>query len=258
MRRRLLTLALLALALLLAASAPAEVRQVGNIRVFFDGDFSPHALPRDRLAPVKVDIEGRISTTDGSQPPPLRVLEIALNRHGRLSARGLPTCRAAALQSASTSSALAKCRGALVGHGSFQARLSFGEETNLPADGPVLVFNSRQHGRPALLLHFYITTPVEATLVLPLGINHEPQGNFGFVLRTKVPKLGGDIGSITGIKLTIGRRYSYRGERRSYLLASCGAFEGFSGGPFPFLRGSFSFAGNRRINTTLIRNCQVR
>jgi hypothetical protein len=258
MRRRLLILASLGLAIVLAGSAPGEVRQVGNLRVVLDGGFSPKRLPRDRLAPVKVNVEGRMFTTDGSQPPPLRVFEIALNRHGRLSAQGLPTCRAATLQSASNSGALAKCRGALVGHGSFHAMLAFGTETRIPADGPVLVFNSRQHGRPGLLLHFYITSPVEATLVLPLRIHHQPKGEFGFLLRTKVPKLGGDIGSITGINLTIGRSYSYRGEKRSYLLASCAAPEGFSGGPFPFLRGSFSFAGNQRIDTTLIRNCHVR
>jgi hypothetical protein len=258
MRRRLLTLTLLGCGLLLAASAAAEVVQHGNVRVVLDGDFSPHQLPRDRLAPVKVSVESRITTTDGSSPPPLRVLEIGLNRHGRISAQGLQTCRAAELQSASTSSALDRCRGALVGHGSFEALLSFGTGDTVLSGGTALVFNTRRQGKPALLLHFYVRSPVEATLVLPLRIEHRSTGDFGFVLRTKVPKIAGDIGSITGIKLAIGRKYSYRGERRSYLLASCEAPSGFSGGPFPFLRGSFTFADNQRIDTTLIRNCRVR
>lgn len=258
MRRRLPTLVLLAFALLLAASATAEVKQAGNVRVVLDGGFAPKSLPRTRLAPVTVKIEGRIATTDGTQPPPLRILEIGLNRHGRLSAVGLPTCRASKLQSASTSAALAQCRPALVGHGHFEAMLDFGGQTRIPAGGKVLLFNAGDRGQPRLLLHFFIRTPVEAALVLPLRIEHRAKGNFGIALRTSVPKLGGGIGSITGIDLTIGRRYSYRGEARSYLLASCGAPPGWTEALFPFLRASFSFADNRHLDTTLVRSCRVR
>jgi hypothetical protein len=258
MRRIFISAAALVVAAALATGAGAEVVRRGNLIVHLDGDFSPHALPRDHLAPVKVQIKGRIGTTDGTPPPPLRTFEVALNRHGRLSAVGLRRCQASALQSVSTKTALSRCRGALVGHGSFQTVLSFGSETHVPASGPVLVFNSGRDGRPALLLHFYITTPVEATLVLPLRIRQESEGSFGTTLRTRVPKLAGGIGSITGINLTIGRTYSYRGKRHGYLLAGCEAPEGFPGATFPFLRGSFSFTGDKRINTTVIRNCQVR
>jgi hypothetical protein len=259
MRRRLLTLTLLGLAAVgFVASAGAVIIQKGNVRVALDGGFTPHSLPRDRLAPVKVEIQSRIFTVDGSQPPPLRELEIGLNRHGRLSALGLPTCRPGFVQSRSTSAALARCRGALVGHGSFQASISFGSGEAIPAKGSVLVFNSRKHGHPGLLLHFFVRSPVESTLVLPLRIEHTSEGEFGIALRTKVPKLGGDVGSITGIKLTVGRSYEFRGERHSYLSASCTAPAGFSGVPFPFMRGTFTFAGEDRITTTIVRSCHVR
>jgi hypothetical protein len=258
MRRRLLTLALLGCGLVLAAPVAAEVVQKGDVRVVLNGNFSPQALPREHLAPVEVSVESRIMTTGGGAPPPLRVFEIALNRHGRIFVQGLGICHAPELQSASTERALARCRGALVGEGRFEALLSFGSQTDVSSAGRVLVFNARQEGKPALLLHFYVRSPVEGTLVLPLRIEHRRRGDFGFVLRTKVPKIAGDVGSITGIKLTIGRRFSYRGTSRSYLLASCAAPAGFSGGPFPFLRGTFSFADNQRIDTTLIRSCRVR
>lgn len=241
----------------LAAGAPAEVRQEGNLRVKFNGSFAPHALPRNRLAPVRVKIEGKISTTDGSHPPPLRALELALNSHGRLSTRGLPTCQAATLQSTSTQEALARCGGALVGRGRFHTAFAFGAGSPIPSDGEVLAFNSGRPSRPAVLLHLFGTVPVRATFVVPLRIGHQAGGNFGTVLRARIPRLAGGVGSITGISLTIGRTYSFRGRRRSYLSASCDAPAGFSAAVFPFLRGGFTFAEHQEIRTTLIRACQV-
>ncbi|HEX2707878.1 MAG TPA: hypothetical protein VHM66_07725 [Solirubrobacterales bacterium] len=107
---------LLALAVLLGAGvARGELSQKGERRISFDGGFTPRSLPRDRPAPVTVSIEGSIGTTDGTHPPALRRLEIALNRNGRLSTRGLPACTSPLLQSTSTEAALERCRPALVG-----------------------------------------------------------------------------------------------------------------------------------------------
>jgi hypothetical protein len=94
--------------------------------------------------------------------------------------------------------------------------------------------------------------------VVPLQIGQRREGRFGTVLRARIPKLGGDLGSITKIQLKIGRRYSFGGQRRSYLSAACGAPAGFPGAVFPFARGSFRFEAHRKIQTTLIRDCRVR
>jgi hypothetical protein len=257
MRRAGILIAVAALAVVAgAAFARAEIFQQGDLRVSLNGSFAPHALPRDRLAPVKVKIDGRIATTDGSHPPPLRELELALNRKGRVSPRGLAVCRPGRLQSTSTSLALSRCRGALVGHGHFHASFEFGGE-EIPDEGTVLVFNSRQAGRPSLLLHFYTGTPVQASLVLPLRIGHRSEGNFGVELRTRIPKLPGN-GSITGLDLRIGRNYALDGRRHGYLSASCGAPAGFGIAVFSFLRATFTFADARKIEASLVRNCAVR
>lgn len=257
MRRRLLTIALLGCALLAAAPAAAEVVKLGHVLIRLDGGFSPHKLPRSHLAPVKVEVEGAISTDDGSQPPPLRELKLELNRHGRISARGLGICRSGDLQSLTTEQALSRCRSALIGHGSFGASFDFGTGNLIGAHGPVLVFNSRREGRPSLLLHFYTGSPVEASLVLPLRLAGESKGEFGIVLRTRVPKLAGN-GAITRLKIQLGRTYEYRGKRRSYISASCGAPEGFPGVSFSFLRGTFTFVDQKPYATTLTRDCRVR
>lgn len=257
MGRRFSILLPVAVALLAAGVAQGEQFRTGDVVVHFDADFAPHALPRQRAAPVTVTISGSIGTTDGSRPPALRRLRIELNRHGRLTTRGLPTCSGPMLQSTTSSAALERCRPALVGRGSFAADLEL-EAEGVPAEGRVLVFNSRKNGKPALLIHVYGTVPVAATLVLPLTITRHVKGEFGTVLSAKVPRLAGGLGSITHIEMRLGRTYSFRGRRLSYISGSCAAPAGFNIAFFPFARGTFTFSGGTRLETALTRNCRVR
>lgn len=249
---------LLAFCLLGAGLARAELSQLGNVRISFDGDISPRSLPRDRPAPVTVNVEGAIATTDGTHPPPVRQIQIALNRNGRLSAVGLPACSGPQLQATSTATALTRCRPSLVGHGRFGAEVQFASEQPVAATGAMLAFFGRSAGRPALLLHLYLTQPVQTTLVLPLVIARKAQGRYGTFLSARIPTLAGGLGSVTRIDLTIGRSYRYRGQSRSFISASCPAPAGFTLGNFTLARGTFYFDGGKKIDTTLARNCYVR
>jgi hypothetical protein len=254
--RRLVTLALLLAAVgAFAAVARAEIVQSGDVRVSFHAGFMPTALPRERPAPISVDFEGRISTTDGSHPPALQRLRIELNSAGQVDTRGLPRCRTAALQATSSSLALERCGPALVGKGTFVAQLPV--ERQLLVGGRALVFNGTVGGRPGMLIHIYVSDPVRLTLVIPIRISHR-EGRFGTVLTTTVPKLAGGSASIVALKLKIGRRFSVGGERRSYLSAACAAPAGFPGAVFTFARSSFSFSDGRDMHTVLSRGCQVR
>jgi hypothetical protein len=259
MRRHLLIPLLLAIACLLAAGlAQAEIEQKGNVRITFSGDFSPHTLPRDELAPVTIDVKGAIGTTDGTHPPAVRRIEIAINRHGRLSTQGLPACSSPLLQSTSTETALKRCRPALVGRGHFAANVEFPNADPVLATGTMLAFYGKSDGKQALLLHLYATTPVRATFVLPLTISNRGNELFGTILSAKIPTLAGGLGSVTQIDLKIGRNYTYRGQRRSFVSASCPAPAGFPGAVFSLARGSFYFADGKKIETTLARDCRVR
>src|SRR6478672_9493077 len=221
MRRRVAIPILIALlAIGCTAISRAEKRQVQGLRVSFEAGFSPHALPRTDPAPVKVEVEGQISTVDGSHPPPLRWLELEINRNGVLSGEGLPVCKASTLQSTSTGTALNRCGSALVGRGSFKAQAALGREVG--SAGQILAFNSRRKGRPALLLHLFASVPVRFTLVVPLVIEKKAKGQFGTLLKAKIPPIGGIV-SVTQIGLELERRYSYKGERRSYASAACSA-----------------------------------
>ncbi|HYQ78541.1 MAG TPA: hypothetical protein VEP91_05455 [Solirubrobacterales bacterium] len=256
MRHRVLIPALIVvLAFAWSASSGAETMQIENLRVTFSANFTPNVLPRLRPAPVDIAIHGKVATTDGSHPPPLRWIEVKLNRNGRLDARGLPVCAAPTLQSTSTVTALDRCGAARVGSGRFRAEVTLGRP--VPVTGRIFAFNSRRHGRPALLLHLFAGAPVRFTLVVPLTIGHQRNGEFGTVLRARIPKLAGDLGSVTEIDLTIGRRYSFAGKRHSYVSAACSTPAGIDSALFPFARGTFRFEAHREFSETLLRGCRV-
>jgi hypothetical protein len=256
MRRTALGALLVSLALG-AGHATGEVFQKEGLRVRASVDFAPRALPRERTAPITVRLGGQIGTATGAQPPALSKLSIAVNRASRISVAGLPTCTAARLQQTTTEAALSACRPARVGHGSFAADIDFPEDRVISASGNVLAFNARIGERPGMLLHFYISSPVKAALILPLRISHRP-GELGTVLSTHIPTLAAGLGHVTELHLTLGRRYAFRGERRGFLNARCAAPEGFTGGPFQLAKLTLAFVGGRRVEGSIERACRVR
>lgn len=250
----------IATALLLAAAGAARAQPVeeGNVLIRLDGGFTPHALPRERAVPVDLEIDGSIGTTDGTQPPPLQRLRIAVNRHGVLTTRGLPTCSSPSLQSTTSQVAMARCGPALVGHGSFGASVLSPSPSPIPLSGKILAFNGTQGGRPVVLLHLYGTVPIQATFVFVLHLEHPAKGQFGTVLSARIPRIAGGTGAITKLNLTIGRSYRYRGQTLGYASAKCAAPQGFTQALFSFARVDFYLAGSRHLHTTLTRSCRVR
>lgn len=257
-RRTAIPLLLMLLCLVGAAAASGEVEQQGDLRIHFQGDFNPRALPRNSPAPVTVHIASRIGTTDGSVVPPLKRFEIALNRNGHFSTEGLPACTSSLLQSTSAGTALARCRSSVIGRGSYKANVDLATTGEVSVTGSILAFNGHQGRENVILLHLYGTVPVSATFIVVVHVAKPSAGRFGTVLRGTVPRLAGGLGSIKSISLTMGRTYSYHGERRSLISASCPVPAGFGGAPFALARGSFYFAGHKPFSPTLTRNCRVR
>jgi hypothetical protein len=245
------------LAALLVAPASAELTQEGDLFVRFDGGIAPTALPRHELAPIAVRIEGRIRGTGGHHPPALRRIRIALSREGRLSARGLPTCRQAELEATSPSQALDACGMALVGGGGFTARTDFPDQANVTSPGEILLFNSTAGGRPAVLGHIYQSDPSPITRVVVFEIRHQG-GAFGTAITGRFPSSLNRNGYLTSIFLQLQRRYTSHGRGRSYLSAACAALPGFDRATFPFARASMSFDDGRTLSSTLVRSCRVK
>jgi hypothetical protein len=256
---RALRLAILVVGLLVlaAAASQAEVTQKGILRVAFEGKISPHSLPRTGAAPISVSIGGQITTTDESPAPQLRTITIQINRRGRLDYRGLPDCARRQIQPSTNLGALAACRDSLVGEGHFSANVLFPEQAPFPSEGKVLAFNGTLHGRPVIFAHVYGKKPAPVSYTLPFEITRA-KGTFATTLRASLPQVTADWGYVTGLSMTLARRFHYEGQRRSYLSAGCPAPKGFPGGVFPFARAAFAFEGGRTLSSTLTRSCGVK
>jgi DNA-binding beta-propeller fold protein YncE len=235
-----------------------SVAQKGPIRVSVEGALSPRHLPRTGLAPISVSVGWSISTTDESKPPSLKELQVEINRHGQIDTTGLPLCPLAKIQPASSDRALANCRSSLVGQGSFSALVGLGEQEGYAAHGRLLVFNGQSHGKPVLFGQIYSSHPFSSSFVIPFAVSPVHSGAYGTMLSAKLPAALRNWGNLTAIKMTLSRRYGYRGTRRSYLSGNCPAPKGFPGAVFPLARTTFAFAGEGSVSSTLTDSCKVR
>jgi hypothetical protein len=240
------------------AAHSSEVTQKNHLRVSLSGQLTPKALPRSAEAPVAVSLGGQISTTDGSDLPRLKTLQIEINRGGRLDDRGLPVCPLAQILTATSDRARSVCGGALVGSGRFEANIVLRGQAPYPTTGRLLIFNGRKGGKPVLLGHIYSSQPFATSFVITFKIAKRPHGTYGTVLSASLPEALGNWGYVTGIEMKLSRRYSFQGKRRSFLSASCPAPKGFGSAPFPLIRASFGFDDGRNLTSTLNRSCKAR
>jgi DNA-binding beta-propeller fold protein YncE len=232
----------------------AVIVRRGPVQVSFDGKLAPKRLPRHGSAPVGIAIDARISATGKGSPPQLRRISIAINRNGHFASTGLPACRVDQIQPSTTSGALAACGASLVGEGHFSADVKLPEQSPFPSEGKVLAFNGRVNGRPAILAHIYGTQPAPTSAVLPFLLR-DGHGTYGTTLEASLPQATGSWGYVTGLKMNLRRRFSYRGKARSFLSAGCPAAPGFPSAVFPLARTSFVFAGGPTLVSVLNRTC---
>jgi len=256
--RSALALALVSLLALGAVLARAETSEQGNLRVTVSGKLSPHTLPRKGSAPVSVTLGGKITTTDQTEPPQLQKLVIEINRNGHIDSTGLPTCDVAQIQTANNSRALAACGPALVGAGQFLGTITLPGAAPYPIKGRLLVFNGREGAKHVLFGHIFSPTPFSTSFVIPFEIKNGGHGTFGTVLNANLKKALGTQRNLTGIEMTLNRRYSDHGVRRSYVTASCPAPKGFPHANYQLARSAFTFATGVTLSSTLNRTCGAR
>lgn len=247
-----------------AKAAPAAtasvVTQKDNLRVSVEGKLSPKKLPREGSAPISVSIGWDIATVDGSPPPDLKKLRIEINKEGHFETEGLPTCPYAKIQPATTKRALSNCRPALVGRGSFSANISLkGQEgESYTAKGQLLVFNGEEKGKPVLFGQIYSASPFATSFVIVFKVSKIRKGDYGTALTAVLPASLRSWGDLTGIQMSLSRRYGYEGRKRSYVSAGCPAPKGFNLASFDLARTSFSFGGGAEVSVTSTGVCRAR
>ncbi|HWO83740.1 MAG TPA: hypothetical protein VNM38_08125 [Solirubrobacterales bacterium] len=257
-------LALLALGIILATGLPsgsaerasAEQTQRGNLISALKGELRPLALPRGRLAPVAVHLDGRLRSADGSTVPRVTRLELGLPSRGKLSTEGLPVCRLRRLHDTRTAEALAACRPALVGRGSIEALVALPNQAPFRIRARLLAFNARIGTRRAVLLHAAAANP-PTSVVLPLLLE-SGKGRLGTALVGDVSSSLGPWPHLRRFRMTLFRRYRTARGQRSYLSASCPIPHVVSAGFFTFARVSYELVGGRRIGTAITRGCRAR
>jgi hypothetical protein len=169
----------------------------------------------------------------------------------------LPVCRLRQIEATSDSEALSSCGTALVGAGGIVARTTLPDQPATTVRGQILLFNSVENGRPAILAHFFQTdpTPITRIVVFEIRRNDSP---FGTVITGKVPPEINRNGYLKSIFLQLERRYTFGGRQRSYLSAACSAPAGFSSAASPFAHASMTFDDGRTLSSTLVRSCKVK
>lgn len=226
MRRNLIRAALgaLAIALVLAGGALAakEVVRSGNLELTDDGGIAPYKLPAHGGAPATARLEAEVATLDGAQPPALQTIDLEVSKTIAVDAVGLPTCKMSQVLATSSSAARRACGDALVGTGSAEVEVSFPEQAPFSSTGPLLLFNAGVRGRTTkVLLHAYVDVPAPTAIVVVADISRIHRGPYGLEITARIPKIAGGAGSVTKFQLNVGRRFTYRGEPRSFLTATC-------------------------------------
>jgi hypothetical protein len=249
---------LLALLLLSCAYASAATIQSGGLRITALAQLKPYKLPRDKPAPIAVFIAGHLQSTKGGVPPQLQKLRIEVNKHGLLQSRGLPVCRIPEVQPASTQRALTNCRDALIGSGQFWANIVLPDQGAYRTQGRLLIFNGREGGKPVILAHIYTSHPFNTSFVIPFAMRKIHKGPYGTELEASLPEALGSWGYLDRIKLTLKRKYTYRGAHLSYFNAACPAIKGARRAAFPLAYATFSFAGRPSMSATVNKTCGVK
>jgi hypothetical protein len=252
MRKKAL-LAITALALF-AAVGPADALRLraGNLLIIGDGGFTPRALPKHRDAPIVLYGGGRITTVSGALPPILKTLVFEFDRHGSVQTAGLPFCTAAKLQATTVPVARKACPGSIVGKGFGKAIIAFPDQVPFPIRSPITLFNGpKKRGNDTVLAHAYTTVPTPTTFIVPVEIEKIRRGVYGYRTEARIPVIAGGYGIPVAGALRIGRRWTYRGVRRSYVNARCatGHLQAW---------GDFAFNDGTRLSGTFVRACTVR
>lgn len=214
--------AVVALTAAASAFAKPETVRLGNLFLTDDGGITPKKLPKHEQAPIAAHLNAKIGTNDGTHPPALASVIADFDKTIQIHAKGLPVCRQDQLLARSTKDAKRACPDAIVGTGKAEVVVAFPEQAPIVAKGPIYLFNGGVQGRTTrLYIHTYVNVPAPTAVVATSKITRINRGRFGIHTVSKVPPIAGGAGSVTKFKLTIDRKFTYKGKKQSYLTASC-------------------------------------
>jgi hypothetical protein len=218
MRKNVLRTAILtvvALLVMVGMAVAAVVFRAGPVEVTAEGGFTPTTLPKHETAPITLHGEGRIGNTEGGLPPILKTLTVWYDKHGAVVTKGLPYCTKGKLAATTSATARKVCASSIVGEGRGTAVIAFPEQKPFKASSPITIFN------PTVLAHAYLSVPAPTTYIVPVEIQKVHAGPYGFRTEATIPKIAGGYGIPLEGELTIGKKWTFKGQKLSYANASC-------------------------------------
>jgi hypothetical protein len=243
-----LGLCVFALGALGVSAAGGEIVREGNLIVSIDGGITPTKLPRKTPAPITLKLKGSVKSADGTHVPALKTLSLQFDKAGHIYTLGLATCTTGQLQSTLTAQAKQACGDALVGSGKVSAEIALPEQAPFTASGPLLIFNGApKGGKPVLIFHVHANVPAPTTFVTTAVIS-PAHGKYGTSTLVDIPTIVGGQGSLTSFEAKIGKTWTYKGEKKSLLLASCPTGQLIA-------HGEFAFADGTKLSGNVARPC---
>jgi len=240
--------ALASVALAAGTDKPVTVR-AGNLELTFNGGFSPKTLSKTKLTPITALFEGKVKTVDGAHPPALKEVVIEADKNTGIDVKGYPTCTSAKLQSQDSAHAKAICKDSILGSGHGDVEIQFPEQQPIPVSSPLTLFNGGEKGGvTTLFVHAYITVPTPAAIVTTVKVKKIHNGRYGLESIASIPKIAGGSGSVTSFSLNVGKQFTYKGKKVSFISAKCpdGKIQ---------VHGTAVFSDGTRASAEVIRTC---
>jgi hypothetical protein len=253
MRKR-LTIALIgALAVTVAAAATAF-----GVGPAPDGNtqdatitFKPKKLGKKKATPVTLEVTTKTASVTDPNGKPVPAVEAILDfdKNASIFAKGYPTCQASQLENTSTEEGLRACRKAQIGSGNAAALLPSAKGV-LTENLTVTAFNGvPQGGNPVVLLQAYGEAPVQTTQVLVGVVTRYNKEGYGPRLSVKIPLIANGQGSLVDFKVSVFKKFRYKGKQRSYVSSKCPNSKKLKG------RAKFVYSDGQSLTPELVQRC---
>jgi hypothetical protein len=209
----------------IAAAEKPVVVEAGKLKLTFNAGFTPKALPKKAMAPIVLNVSGKIQSTDPAepQPSPLTGFILGIDRSITVNLSGYPTCSwGGGTIGPDLKSIEAACRPSIVGEGWMEVSVKFPEQPAVPATSKLLLLNGgTSGGKTTLYMHAYLTQPITTAIVTTVKISKVKNGRFGTKAIATVPPIANRAGSITSFNLRINKGLKVKGKPFSIANASC-------------------------------------
>lgn len=241
MRRKVFLGVVLGLLVVAATATASTFKQhlvVGDLILDTEGGFEPSALPKNVNAPIVTHGGGKLSTASGEIPPILDKFVLEFDKHGALDTTGLPVCTQGKLVATDVPAARRACGDAIVGKGFGKAVVKFPEQGPIKVGSPITLFNGpKKGGNDTIIAHAHLDYPGPATFIVPIVIEKIHKGVYGYRVKVDIPKIAGGYGHPIEGSAKVGVKWSYKGQKHSYINARCATGHFLVHGEFTFKDG---------------------